>query len=365
MKDGGDDRHGQQDDGDRLQQCAENEHQKIHHDDEHHGRHLVLHHQRRKLLGNLEQRHDAPEEQGRTDDDGDHAGCGDGLQADLRNVGDLDRPVDEHGEHKAVDKADGRRLRRGEGPGVYSADDDEGEQDPQDVFGRDLEALRPGRPRHGDIAALLALPHCVDDEKSRQGKPRDDSGDEELPDGVLSHRPVDDHGDAGRDEDAKRPSGGKQPEGELLVIPSADHGRVGDHSDRGRRCGSRPGDGGEEGAGEDGPYGEATGEVSHPCVHVVEQVVPHATVEQDLTHQHEDGDRERREALKGREHGRADDLDRKGVDEDQQDGRRAQGKGHGESEAENDKEQRDDDEKISHVRSLPFCFQVPLCDRGG
>ena len=149
--------------------------------------------------------------------------------------------------------------------------------------------------------------------------------------------------------DAKLTAGSKKTERQRLVIAVLDHRRVGDHADRSGRRGAGTGDGREVGAGEDRADGKASGQMAHPGVHDVEQVVADVSVEQELAHDDEDGDRQRVEALQRSPHRRADQTDRQveHVDEDQRRAAQAEGNGHAHGE---DKQQNSDNEKeISHL----------------
>ena len=130
----------------------------------------------------------------------------------------------------------------------------------------------------------------VDDENHGEQNSRQDAAGKQPPDGLAGQGGVENHGDAGGDQNPQRAPAGDAAHGDDFVVPAAEHGRQGDDAHGHGGGGADAGHGGKDGADEDGADGQAPVYGAHPAVHHRVKLIGHPGPLQDHGHEHEKRD---------------------------------------------------------------------------
>ena len=269
-------------------------------------------------------------------------------RATPRQVAQTQAAVDTEHDDQGQHEADRGGLGGGEDAGVDAGDDGDGEGERRQRRPGAAPALCPARARDGAaMPAEARMDDGVGNEQRREQQPRADAGEEQVDDRFLSEKAIDDHRDGRRDEHPERAAGGEQAESEAPPVAARREFGNGDRAYGGGRRHRRAGDGGEEGAGQDGGDRESSGPVADPALHGGEKPGAGAAVQQHVRHQDEQRHGEQNEIVHAR-HQRLGDGERRRAVEQQQ--RRAEA---GENEGDIDPgeqqgEQREEDRCRDH-----------------
>ena len=260
------------------------------------------------LLGDLAHGHVVAEDRGADEDHEDHGRGLDGLPDRLDGPGPRE-PAEGHADHRGQEGAERADLGR-RGHAHVEQGHDQDDQSRLDQMRRRL-AQRSG-PRHdvglGRVGRADPHPdHDGQDQERRDDEPGDDPGDEQLADGGLGGDAVDDHADAGRDEDVE---GGADPDGaggQLVGVTAPAHLRHGDARHHGGRGQARPRHGPEDAAREDGRDGQAALDAREPVGARGVEIAGEAAGSREVGHQDEHGDRGQHVLGRDAERRRAED----------------------------------------------------------
>ena len=221
------------------------------------------------------------------------------LSANTRRA----EPPAREGEHRRRRRSDGRRLRRRRIAEPYAPEHEEDEKKHGRHAGQAANPLAPGRALLGrrDQAGRESHAHPdIGHEDERHQDARQHARDEEPLHGLLDHRPVDDHGDAGRDQDAQSPARGQAAEENFRLVAAPPHLGDGHGPDGGRRRHARAAHRREDGAGHDIGLQEPAFEAVEPRqAHAPVEVFAQPRAQDELAHQDEERHRGQHEALDG------------------------------------------------------------------
>lgn len=137
------------------------------------------------------------------------------------------------------------------------------------------------------IAADVAC-HAADDHKAQADHTAgDDATKEELADGDAGDAGKDNHGHAGRNDDAERAGGGHQRGGEFAIIAAPLHRGNHDRAERSRvsRCGSR--NAAHQDAGENADIAQPSAQPTDEGIGKVDKLLSDAAAFHDGTDEHE------------------------------------------------------------------------------
>ena len=187
------------------------------------------------------------------------AGACDGIEELLRR----EFAIDEHTADKGVDRSDGRSFRRGEDTAVDTAENDDRIDESPLGVPDDGEPLFAGiLPAVTFPAHLLAVEVAEQAEADTDENAGQEAGQEHAGDGGRRGDTVDDHRDAGGDDNADTARAGHAGEGETLAVPLFQHGGHDHGADRRDGCRAGSADRGEEHADHDRDDREAACDVS-------------------------------------------------------------------------------------------------------
>ena len=252
----------QHDDGQRFHEHAEEDQQ--HHNEDPHDIDVIgqAEHHGGDIVGDAVRCHQVAERGGGEDQHQHAAGEPGGRLEGGHDAAELELSMDEEAHQQRVEDGHDGGFCGGEPAGVDAAEDDERGQDgPEAVLEGEQQVLGvPGHARRGDVLAAQVVHHA-------QGNGHDDAGDEagheHLGDAHLSGDAVDDHGDAGRDDDADAAGRGSGGGGVGRVIAALGHGRDHEHAHGGGGGRAGAGDGAEEHAGKHRGDGQTAGDGAH------------------------------------------------------------------------------------------------------
>ena len=243
------------------------------------------------------------------DDQQDHAAGARSLQeAGLQHLaGELAHAPDE--EQRDEDAERGRLGGRGDAE-VEAAHHDAEDDDRRDEVHERAHpvAQRQGRLAHAasrEDRAAVDVRH----EAQRQQDSRDDAGDEQLADRIVGERPVHDHVDRRRDQDAQRAAGGERAQRTAHRVAARVQRRQCDRADRRRGGNRRAGRGGEQRARADVGVQQAARQSSEPCRERRVHAVGDAGAQQQLAQQHEQRNAGQQVLVERAPHDRRDGID--------------------------------------------------------
>lgn len=276
-------RKGNEDDGYGFQYAAKNQQHDVdaQHDDP--AVQVTFGDESHECLRYLQDSQDVAEEHGADHDGEDHAGCLDGRAEDGRHILDGDASVNEECDGQCIDGADSSGFSRCEDAGVDAADDDDRKEESPDVFTEGLHLFSMRRSWFSRF--VPGSKDDVADEEDRQERARYDAGHEELADGFIGDRAVQNHRNGRRDQDAERAACGNGADDEFPVIAALQHFRNGHSADGDGGSDGRSGNCSKDGTGEDGRDAKAAGEVAHPLAAEFEKSASHAARQHDLAHE--------------------------------------------------------------------------------
>ena len=137
------------------------------------------------------------------------------------------------------------------------------------------------------IAADVAC-HAADDHKAQADHAAgDDAAEEELADGDAGDARQNDHGHAGRDDDAERAGAGHQAGGKLAVIAAALHGGDHDRAERRRIGGRGAGNAAHQNTSENANIAQPSAQPTDERIGKVDKLLSDAATFHDGTDEHE------------------------------------------------------------------------------
>ena len=167
-------------------------------------------------------------------------------------------PVDEDAHEDRVEDGHDGGFGRREQTGVDAAQNDDGREDGPEAVTQGVDEGLEG-PVEAVGFEVPAQEEVHDAQAHGDEYAGDDAGHEHLGDALLARHAVDDHRDAGRDDDADAAGGGGGGGGVTDVVAALGHGRDHEHAHGGRRGGTGAGNGPEEHAGQRRGDGETAG----------------------------------------------------------------------------------------------------------
>jgi len=159
----------------------------------------------------------------------------------------------------------------------------------------------------------MGEPQRIEHEGKAEEQSRHDPRQKEGGDGDIGEDPVDDEGDAGRDD---RPHAGcrrGQGGGDLLVVSGGSHGGQEQGADGDRRGHRGTGDGGEHGAGQDHGQAQAAPDMTQKETGKTDQIGGYAPFLHQVPGEDEQGDGQEGKRGEARKGGLNDDRRREAV----------------------------------------------------
>jgi hypothetical protein len=171
----------------------------------------------------------------------------------------------------------------------------------------------------GADAVAVRVPHHVQSEHQRQHEARQHAGGIEARYRFLRRRAIDDHRDAGWNDDVDRADRGDEASGEMLRIAVAPHRRIHDAADGGDTGSADAGDRAEDCRGADRGDGEAAAHGADTALHEIDQPLRDAAAPHQLAGIDEERNGKQREGVDLPEHGLVQRRERHVHEEHQRD----------------------------------------------
>ena len=199
--------------------------------------------------------------------------------------------------HEGAHDAEGGCLGGGGHSPVDGAEDDEDQDQRRHEIGEAPEPLPPARRGRRGGGPAHDEPVAEDERHEERGDqgPRQEPGHVELADRGLGDQPVDDEGDAGRDEVAEGAPRGQRAQDHPRAVACLLEVGQGHRADGGGGGHARPGDGREDRARDDVGVQEPARQSAEPEVEGAVELIGQTGAEQDLAHQDEQGHRHQHE----------------------------------------------------------------------
>ncbi len=214
-----------------------------------------------------------PVPEGECADDDEDDGCGQlyGFGKQTDDIGALDAAIDENPFEDRDDRGDAGRLGHRHDAAIDAAKDDHGDHQRRYAAQVDGDELLARHRRLDRVVLGSREDHDEGNEQHRLDQAGNDAAEEQPRYGFFRDHRIDDHRQAGRNEDAERACGAHRAQREAVVIVARDHGRDEHRADGDGGGDRRAADGREDRAGDDADKREAAARSADPGLRDVDQ----------------------------------------------------------------------------------------------